>query len=140
MSMTATEGLRSSKVCRRTGVSYRELIYWTRAGIVTPSVFVGHGSGSWHLWSETDVTVIAVLKALREHGIDLWFMRGVARVLRPHLDEAPVESGQVLVIPSGAGDDTPRVVAAEDVPALLRQLGNRGMFVTVAVPRAPSHG
>lgn len=55
--------LSSRDVCRAAGVTYRQLDYWWRTGILTPAR-PGHGSGTAHRWSEADVTRVKVIKYL----------------------------------------------------------------------------
>lgn len=53
-------------VCRATGCTYRQLDYWVRTGMVTPSVNAPHGSGSRRLFSAADVAgVQAIVDAKR---------------------------------------------------------------------------
>ena len=46
MTDTATFGFSGPTVCRLTGVTYRQLDYWARTGLVTPSITPATGSGS----------------------------------------------------------------------------------------------
>lgn len=46
--------LSSNEVSRLVGVTYRQLDYWCRTGLVRPHV-VAHGSGSRRRWSKDDV-------------------------------------------------------------------------------------
>ena len=43
-------------VCRLTGVTYRQLDYWARTDLVTPSITAGQGSGSKRTYSYSDVS------------------------------------------------------------------------------------
>ena len=42
----ATTGYRGPNVCKIVGISYRQLDYWARTGLATPSVQPAMGSGS----------------------------------------------------------------------------------------------
>jgi len=68
-------GYSSDEVRRRVGVSYRQLDYWARAGIVSPSIAPAEGSGSRRRWAEIDVQRLMVAKLLREAGVSLEAIR-----------------------------------------------------------------
>ncbi|HEV8683578.1 MAG TPA: MerR family transcriptional regulator, partial [Actinomycetota bacterium] len=48
------QGYRVPDVCRIVGISYRQLDYWTRTGLVRPSVRDARGSGTQRLYSFQD--------------------------------------------------------------------------------------
>ena len=43
-------GYRGPTACGAAGVTYRQLDYWARTGLVEPSVRAAHGSGSQRLY------------------------------------------------------------------------------------------
>ena len=45
----------TTQVARAAGVTYRQLDYWARHGIVTPSIADATGCGSRRRWSADDV-------------------------------------------------------------------------------------
>jgi hypothetical protein len=55
------------------GVTYRQLDYWTRAGYLTavfvPGAPVDGGSGFERRWSDVEVVRAAVMRVLADHGI-----------------------------------------------------------------------
>jgi len=53
--------LSSLEVCHLTGVTYRQLDYWVRAGLVRPHV-CARGSGTHRRWSLDDVERVRRLK------------------------------------------------------------------------------
>lgn len=63
-------GYSSPKACRATGVTYRQLLYWTELNVTPPSVLHGQGSGSQHLYSFDDLVRLRVVKALVELGLE----------------------------------------------------------------------
>jgi hypothetical protein len=65
---TQDERLGTPRVCALTGLSFRQLDYWIRIKIITPSVHVGQGSGHYHEWSAEDVRILRVLSDLRSTG------------------------------------------------------------------------
>lgn len=91
--MTAVEtttvpppGLSSREVAELADITYRQLDYWTRTGIIEPDVALGHGSGSRRRWSPEAVAAIAVLARLRSLGVDLAEARQVLPVLATEQD------------------------------------------------------
>lgn len=66
-----TKGYRGSVASKVAGITYRQLDYWARKGIMEPSVTQSHGSGSRRLYSFKDIVVLAVLKHLLDIGVNL---------------------------------------------------------------------
>lgn len=55
----------SPEVCKATRATYRQLDYWERTGLVTPSIREASGSGSQRRYSEEDLErVLAIVKLL----------------------------------------------------------------------------
>ena len=44
-------GYRGPAACQIAGITYRQLDYWARTGLVAPSIRSAHGSGSLRLYS-----------------------------------------------------------------------------------------
>ena len=62
----------SSEVCALAGVTYRQLDYWTRVGIVAPSISAAAGHGSRRAWSAADVAAVAAVgEAARRRAMPL---------------------------------------------------------------------
>ena len=53
----------TTQLARAAGVSYRQLDYWARSGLVTPSVADTVGQGHPRRWSPDDLTRIRVIAA-----------------------------------------------------------------------------
>jgi len=47
--MVEEEGYRVPEVCRVVGITYRQLDYWARTGLVNPSIREAGGSGTRRL-------------------------------------------------------------------------------------------
>lgn len=68
-------GLLASRVCARTGATYRQLDLWTRSGYVassqppTPRSGKTEGSGVPRTWSQGEVDVIAAMVPLVAAGV-----------------------------------------------------------------------
>jgi hypothetical protein len=65
MSDVTVMGFSGPKVCRVTGVTYRQLDYWARTDLVTPSITPAQGSGSKRTYSYRDVLEVKVIKSIR---------------------------------------------------------------------------
>ena len=68
-------GYRGPTACAAAGITYRQLDYWARTGLVEPSVRAAHGSGSQRLYSFRDILVLKVVKRLLDTGITLQQIR-----------------------------------------------------------------
>jgi DNA-binding transcriptional MerR regulator len=76
------EGYRVPDVCRIVGISYRQLDYWARTGLVTPSIRDAHGSGTQRLYSFQDLVSLKVIKKLLDTGVSLQRVRKAVEHLR----------------------------------------------------------
>ena len=59
----------TAEVCQMTGATYRQLDYWTRNGLISPSVQSALGSGAVRLWAVSDVDKIATVVARINWGM-----------------------------------------------------------------------
>jgi DNA-binding transcriptional MerR regulator len=75
-------GYRGPTVCNIVGITYRQLDYWARTGLVTPSVRAAKGSGSQRLYSFDDVVQLRVVKRLLDTGVSLQRVRMAIEELR----------------------------------------------------------
>jgi DNA-binding transcriptional MerR regulator len=75
-------GYRGPTACAAAGITYRQLDYWARTGLVEPSVRAAHGSGSQRLYSFRDICVLKVVKRLLDTGISLQQIRAAVIHLR----------------------------------------------------------
>lgn len=76
------EGYRGPAVCRIVGITYRQLDYWARTGLVEPSLRRAEGSGSQRLYSFDDVVRLRVVKRLLDAGVSLAKVRVAVEELR----------------------------------------------------------
>ena len=98
----ATQGFRAPTVCNLVGITYRQLDYWARTGLITPSVQEAAGSGSQRLYSYTDVVQLKVIKRLRDAGMSLPKIRAAMEALAAQLgSDTPLSDVTVLVDGSG---------------------------------------
>lgn len=65
MNTTTTPASYSTReVCDIAGITYRQLDYWARMGLVVPSIDAARGSGSRRRFSNHDVAVVRVVAAV----------------------------------------------------------------------------
>ena len=80
----AAIGYRGPAACRAAGVTYRQLDYWARTGLLEPSVRNVSGSGHQRLYSFRDILVLKVIKRLLDAGVSLQQIRVAVSTLRTH--------------------------------------------------------
>ena len=71
----AAVGYRGVTACAAAGITYRQLDYWARTGLVVPSVRDASGSGTQRLYSFRDIVVLKVVKRLLDAGVSLQNIR-----------------------------------------------------------------
>ena len=77
-----TAGYRGAVAARAAGISYRQLDYWARTGLVEPTVRSAAGSGSQRLYGFRDILVLKLVKRLLDTGISLQQIRSAVDQLR----------------------------------------------------------
>ena len=75
-------GYRGPTACSAAGITYRQLDYWARTGLVEPTVRGATGSGSQRLYSFRDILLLKVIKRLLDAGISLQQIRTAVAHLR----------------------------------------------------------
>jgi DNA-binding transcriptional MerR regulator len=75
-------GYRGPAACQIAGITYRQLDYWARTGLVVPSIRGAAGSGTQRLYSFKDVLVLKVVKRLLDTGVSLQNIRAAVEHLR----------------------------------------------------------
>jgi DNA-binding transcriptional MerR regulator len=68
-------GYRGPTACTVAGITYRQLDYWARTGLVEPSIRSASGSGSQRLYSFRDILLLKVVKRLLDTGVSLQNIR-----------------------------------------------------------------
>jgi DNA-binding transcriptional MerR regulator len=87
--MPEEQGFRVPEVQRLVGISYRQLDYWARTGLVRPSVRDADGSGSQRLYSFHDLLQLRIIKKLLDAGVSLQRVRKAVDFLKDHLKKSP---------------------------------------------------
>nr|WP_313896363.1 MerR family transcriptional regulator [Streptomyces sp. YIM 98790] len=114
-------GYRGPSACAAAGITYRQLDYWARTGLVEPSVRPAHGSGSQRLYGFRDVLTLKIVKRLLDAGVSLHSIRAAVQALRTvELSELP----SLVLMSDGA--TVYRCSSAVDMAELLS--GGRGIF------------
>jgi DNA-binding transcriptional MerR regulator len=75
-------GYRGPTACRAASITYRQLDYWARTGLVEPSIRPATGSGTQRLYSFRDILVLKVVKRLLDTGVSLQQIRVAVNHLR----------------------------------------------------------
>ena len=75
-------GYRGIPAAAAAGISYRQLDYWDRTGLVEPSVRHATGSGSQRLYAFRDILVLKLVKRLLDTGVSLQQIRLAVDQLR----------------------------------------------------------
>ena len=114
-------GYRGQTACTAAGITYRQLDYWARTGLVEPSVRAAHGSGSQRLYGFRDILVLKVVKRLLDTGISLQQIRAAVRHLR---DRGTADLAQVTLMSDGVS--VYECTSPDEVVDLLA--GGQGVF------------
>jgi DNA-binding transcriptional MerR regulator len=120
-SLNAEVGYRGPTACSAAGITYRQLDYWARTGLVEPSVRAAHGSGSQRLYSFRDILVLKVVKRLLDAGISLQQVRAAVQHLR---DRGIEDLAQVTLMSDGVS--VYECTSPDEVIDLLQ--GGQGVF------------
>lgn len=79
---TPVTGYRGPQVCSIVGITYRQLDYWARTGLLHPSISQARGSGSQRIYSYSDLVQLKVIKRLLDSGVSLQAARRAIECLR----------------------------------------------------------
>jgi DNA-binding transcriptional MerR regulator len=114
-------GYRGPTACSAAGITYRQLDYWARTGLVVPSIRSARGSGSQRLYSFKDILVLKVVKRLLDTGVSLQNIRTAV----DHLRQRGVNDLAGITLLSD-GVSVYECHSSEEVVDLLR--GGQGVF------------
>lgn len=90
-------GYAASVACNAAGVSYRQLDYWARTGLVEPGGTRNGDGDHDRVYTWDDVTALAVVKRLLDAGVSLRNIRSIIRALR----EQHPDWSQVTLVSDG---------------------------------------
>jgi DNA-binding transcriptional MerR regulator len=114
-------GYRGPTACSAAGITYRQLDYWARTGLVEPSVRPASGSGSQRLYGFRDILVLKVVKRLLDTGISLQQIRAAVTHLRAR---GAADLAQVTLMSDGVS--VYECTSPDEVVDLLQ--GGQGVF------------
>jgi DNA-binding transcriptional MerR regulator len=75
-------GYRGPTACNAAGITYRQLDYWARTGLVEPTVRSATGSGTQRLYGFRDILLLKIIKRLLDAGVSLQQIRTAVNHLR----------------------------------------------------------
>jgi DNA-binding transcriptional MerR regulator len=84
--MSMSGGFGSNVVLKLTGVSYRQLDYWARTGLVGSSIRQAAGHGSRRVYSFEDLVALRVVARLLDAGVSLQAVRRAVEYLKRHTE------------------------------------------------------
>ena len=114
-------GYRGTTACKAAGITYRQLDYWARTGLVEPSVRSATGSGTQRLYGFRDILVLKVVKRLLDTGVSLQQIRVAITHLR---DRGVDDLAQITLMSDGAS--VYECTSADEVIDLVQ--GGQGVF------------
>jgi DNA-binding transcriptional MerR regulator len=120
-SVTRVGGFHGPQVCGLVGISYRQLDYWARTGLLQPSVAAAKGSGSRRVYSYSDVLELKVIKQLLDAGVSLQSARRAVECLREDLASDLASANLVLT-------GTSSVLARSNGEVVDLLAGGQGVF------------
>ena len=119
--LDADTGYRGTTACRAAGITYRQLDYWARTGLVEPGVRAATGSGTQRLYGFRDILVLKVVKRLLDSGVSLQQIRSAVEHLR---DRGVEDLAQITLMSDGAS--VYECTSADEVIDLVQ--GGQGVF------------
>lgn len=114
-------GYRGPTACHAAGITYRQLDYWARTGLVEPGVRTATGSGTQRLYSFQDILVLKIVKRLLDTGVSLQQIRKAVQ----HLRERGIEDLAGITLMSD-GASVYECTSADEVVDLVQ--GGQGVF------------
>lgn len=118
---SSEEGFRGAQVCSLVGITYRQLDYWARTGLVRPSIAEAAGSGSQRRYSYRDLLELKVIKRLLDAGLKLQQARRAVECLRGDLG-GDLAAAQLVLVGSRS------VLARSDGELVDLLAGAQGVF------------
>ena len=117
----ADVGYRGPTACAAAGITYRQLDYWARTGLVEATVRPASGSGTQRLYSFRDILVLKIVKRLLDTGVSLQQIRQAVQYLR---DRGVEDLAGITLMSDGAS--VYECTSADEVVDLVQ--GGQGVF------------
>ena len=115
-------GYRGPVAAAVVGITYRQLDYWARTGLVAPSVRPATGSGTARLYGFRDILELKIVKRLLDTGVSLQQIRTAVEHLR---SRGNTDLTMVTLMSDGAS--VYECTSHDEVIDLL--MGGQGVFV-----------
>ncbi|MBR23977.1 MAG: MerR family transcriptional regulator [Rubrivirga sp.] len=119
--LPADAGYRGPVACAAAGITYRQLDYWARTGLVAPTVRGAAGSGTQRLYGFRDILILRIVKRLIDTGVSLQNIRVAVDHLAARQGE---DLAHITLMSDGASIYECR--SADEVVDLVR--GGQGVF------------
>jgi DNA-binding transcriptional MerR regulator len=119
--MSSEIGYRGATACAAAGITYRQLDYWARTGLVEPTIRGAAGSGSQRLYGFRDILVLKIVKRLLDAGVSLQNIRSAVSHLR---DRGAEDLTKITLMSDGAS--IYECTNSEEIFDLLQ--GGQGVF------------
>lgn len=107
-----TTGVRTKELVRRAGITYRQADYWTRTGLLRPSIEGSVWSGVPRQWSEADVREATIVKKMLDAGASLQTVRKAMPLIRTTPGRWLVASANNAAIAANAEELVAALLAA----------------------------
>ncbi len=107
---------RGPQACRLVKITYRQLDYWARTGLVVPSVEDANGSGSQRLYSYSDLLALKFVKRLLDAGLSLPAIRRALSQTKSAFSFIPEQLTYLVVTPKSVA-----VAGGEELIDLLQR-------------------
>lgn len=114
-------GFRGPVAAQIAGITYRQLDYWDRTSLVSPTVSPAEGSGTKRLYGFRDIVALRTVKRLLDAGISLQSVRTAIEFLA---DSGITDLSGITLLSDGASVFT--CTSSEEVLDLLA--GGQGVF------------
>lgn len=119
--VVAEIGYRGPVAANVAGITYRQLDYWARTGLVAPTVRPATGSGTSRLYGFRDILELKIVKRLLDTGVSLQQIRTAVEHLH---SRGTTDLTQVTLMSDGAS--VYECTSADEVIDLL--MGGQGVF------------
>jgi DNA-binding transcriptional MerR regulator len=119
--LSPSVGFQSATACMAAGITFKQLDYWARTGLVVPSVRAASSSGPQRLYGFRDILALKIVKRLLDTGISLQQIRAAVAYLRK---QGASDVAQLTLMSDGAS--VYACTSPDEVVDLLQ--GGHGVF------------
>lgn len=98
-SVSSELGYGGTQACKIVGITYRQLDYWARTGLLEPTIAEADGSGTRRKYSFRDLVHLKVIKNLLDAGVNLPQIRKAVDFL---ISELKLPMDEVTLVSDGS--------------------------------------